>query len=327
MDKKGFFVISLDFELLWGVFDVVDFRKKEEYFRKTRQVVPGILELFSKYDVHATWAVVGMLFNRDWEEWKKNFPKNLPHYNNSTLSAYAFGEHNSAEVSEEIVFAPEIIQNLKKIRGQEIATHTYSHYYCLEQGQTPLDFKADLEKTLELSQKAGIQIKSLVFPRNQLKKEYLEICKELGIQNVRSNPSSWYWKDTLSEAFLTKAARSGDAYLPFGKKSYSIKVPNPSDPIEQMASRFLRPVEENSILRKFKLERIEQEMKVAAKKNEVYHLWWHPHNFGGKPEESLKDLERILKYFDHLREKYGFQSHNMAEVGDILRFQKVERKH
>ena len=318
MNKNGNLVISLDFELLWGVFDIVNHKEKIDYFEKTREVIPEILHLFAKYKVHATWAVVGMLFNKDWEEWRKNFPATLPEYKKSELSAYRFGQKESFQIPEESVFAPEIIGKLNHVEGQEIATHTYSHYYCLEDGQDPSDFKADLEKTIEMGRKAGIEIKTLVFPRNQLKQEYLNICGQLGIKNVRSNPSSWYWRDTLSEALLTKVARSGDAYLPFGKKSYSLLTGAKEFPIEQKASRFLRPVENNRVLRKLKLNRIKQEMEVAARKKEIYHLWWHPHNFGDKPEESLKDLSRILEKFDQLRLDDDFQSLNMKEIGEIV---------
>ena len=318
MSKNGYLVISLDFELLWGVFDVVNHVEKKEYFKNTRQVIPEILDLFSEYRVHATWAVVGMLFNKDWEEWRKNFPASLPHYKKSELSAYVFGEQESSKIPEENVFAPDIIKEINKMAGQEIATHTYSHYYCLEEGQEPSDFEADLQKAIEVARAEGIELESLVFPRNQLKQEYLAICKQLGIKNVRSNPSSWYWKDTLSEALYTKAARSGDAYLPFGKKSYNQKEILKMRPKEQKASRFLRPVENNSVLRELKLKRIEQEIEVAAREKEIYHLWWHPHNFGDKPEESLRDLRRILEKFGQQRQKFDFQSLNMKEIGQLI---------
>ena len=318
MNKNGNLVISLDFELLWGVFDVVNHKEQYEYFRKTREVIPEILNVFSHYKVHATWAVVGMLFNGDWKEWRHNFPKTLPDYKKSELSAYVFGQQESSKIPEEIVFAPDIIKVINNVVGQEIATHTYSHYYCLEEGQDYLAFKADLEKAKELAGKVGIEVESLVFPRNQLREEYLEICSQLGIRNVRSSPSSWYWKDTRSDAFFTKAARSGDAYLPFGKKSYKLETSWERHPIEQKASRFLRPVENNKVFRELKLKRIEQEIEMAARKKEVYHLWWHPHNFGDRPEESLKDLNRILRKFDQHRSSDGFQSLNMKEVGELI---------
>lgn len=319
MDRNGYLVISLDFELLWGIFDVVDYKKKMKYFENTRETIPAILQLFSKYDIHATWAIVGMLFNKDWNEWKNNTPNLLPDYLNSNLSAYDFG--NSIENLDNInlVFAPQLIELINRVNGQEIGTHTYSHYYCLEPGQNKEQFKADLEKAIEIAEKMEIKLKSLVFPRNQLKKEYLEICADLGIENVRSNPSSWYWRDPLSENVLNKLARSGDAYLPFGNKTYSIAELTKEDdlPLEQKASRFLRPSEGNNLIRKLKLQRIKKEMLRAAKKSQVYHLWWHPHNFGENPKESLKDLKVILEHYNWCKNKYNFHSVNMQELNTI----------
>ncbi len=75
---NGFLVISLDFELLWGVFDKVDYKEKVNYFNNTRKVIPEILNLFSEYQIHCTWATVGMLFNENWTEWQKNLPSTPP---------------------------------------------------------------------------------------------------------------------------------------------------------------------------------------------------------------------------------------------------------
>jgi peptidoglycan/xylan/chitin deacetylase (PgdA/CDA1 family) len=317
---NGYLVISLDFELLWGVFDVVDFEEKRIYFENTRLVIPKILEGFIKHNVHVTWATVGMLFHKNWEEWERNFSGTLPAYSNSKLSAYEFGKTIKPRDTENLCFAPELIREIAQSPGQEIGTHTYSHYYCLEEGQTLASFKADLEKSIELAKKMGIELKSLVFPRNQLREDYLKVCYELGIINVRSNPSSWYWKDPASDSILTKLARTGDAYFPLGKKSYSIKevIKNPNLPLEQKAGRFLRPVECNSILHKLKIRRIKMEMTLAAKNNEIYHLWWHPHNFGDNPLQSIQDLKSVLTHFEKLREKFNFQSANMCEIGKLV---------
>src|SRR5690606_15533154 len=91
-NRNGALVISLDFELLWGVFDQIKLEEKGDYFQNTRRVIPQILEIFKNYNIHATWATVGMLFNKDWKEWGSNIPKNLPSYKNKDLSAYFFGE-------------------------------------------------------------------------------------------------------------------------------------------------------------------------------------------------------------------------------------------
>lgn len=317
---KGHFVISLDFELLWGVFDLVDPDEKRIYFKNTREVIPQILTVFEQHKIHATWAIVGMLFNKNWQEWEENIPESLPLYDNTKLSAYQFGKGISSSGNESLIFAPQLIEEIHSTYGQEIGTHTYSHYYCMEQGQDKDQFTADLKKAIEVARNMNIELKSLVFPRNQLRKEYLEICFQLGIKNVRSNPSSWYWQDTQSTSLLTKIARSGDAYFPLGNKAYTIAGMDLKKglPLEQKASRFLRPVEGNGLLRKLKLNRLKREMTVAAKNKEIYHLWWHPHNFGEHPGESLNDLKLILEHFEKLRKKYNFQSANMEEIGSLL---------
>jgi hypothetical protein len=51
--------------------------------------------------------------------------------------------------------------------GQEIGTHTFSHYYCLEPGQQPEQFEDDLKAAIAVSKAKGIDTKSIVFPRNQ----------------------------------------------------------------------------------------------------------------------------------------------------------------
>src|SRR5680860_48500 len=144
MHDNGFLVISLDFELLWGVFDKVDYKEKEAYFNNTREVIPEILGLFSKHHIHSTWATVGMLFNKNWEEWRGNVPESLPNYKNTDLSAYDYGKTINSPETEFYCFAKDLILQIQNTTGQEIGTHTYSHYYCLEEGQTLASFKVCL---------------------------------------------------------------------------------------------------------------------------------------------------------------------------------------
>ncbi len=316
--KNGTLIISLDFELLWGIFDKVDYREKEIYFKNTREVIPQILNLFAEYGIHCTWATVGMLFNENWDEWNSNFPDVLPDYENEKLCAYKFGRIIQSKATEKMCFAPDLIREISNTPGQEIGTHTYSHYYCLENGQNTHSFRADLEQVIKVASELDIELHSLVFPRNQLNGEYLEICAELGIKTVRSNPSSWYWKDTEKNKLIHKIFRTGEAYMGINDKSYKIsnlKNENKS-PLSQLASRFLRSHSSISLLNKLRLKRIKSEMTKAAKYNEVYHLWWHPHNFGNNPQENLKALRLILIHYQSCKEKYNFESKNMDGIYD-----------
>lgn len=317
--NRGYLIISLDFELAWGVFDVLDPVEENKYFLQTREVIPDILRLFNEYEIRATWATVGMLFNESWKEWENNIPEVVPNYKKRELSAYEFGKSIIGPSTEDFCFAPDLIQQISQTPGQEPATHTYSHYYCLEEGQTAESFDKDLEKAVAVASAINVELKSLVFPRNQFAADYLQICNKHGITNVRTNPTAWYWKKADSNSILDKMGRTGDAYVNFGKKSYSSEqlLKAQGTPLQQKASRFFRPVEENEKLRKLKINRIKTEMERAAKNQEIYHLWWHPHNFGSRPQDSMNDLKEILSHFEILKTKYNFKSGNMADIGKL----------
>ncbi len=314
-EKTGNLVISLDFELLWGVFDKVEWQDKIDYFNNTRKVVPEILALFEEYSISCTWACVGMLFNSNWDEWEQNIPNIIPDYENRKLSAYEFGKSIKSKRTELLCFAPDIIQRIHNSPKQEIGTHTYSHYYCLEAGQDQRSFKADITTAKRMAENMNISLSSLVFPRNQLNKKYFETCNDLRIASVRSNPDAWYWEETQKDTLTQKIFRTGDAYIGRNNKSYKLSDIDRMNNISiQPASRLLRPFSGNRVFNDLKLKRILKEMTHAAQNGQIYHIWWHPHNFGTNPENNLQDLINILEVYKKLNLMYNFSSVTMAEI-------------
>jgi hypothetical protein len=67
-NNKGVFVISLDYELLWGVWDVKDVEKYGNNIIGVKAVIPRLLELFSRHDLKVTFATVGILFAKNKNE-------------------------------------------------------------------------------------------------------------------------------------------------------------------------------------------------------------------------------------------------------------------
>ena len=176
--KKGALVISLDFELVWGLFDHITIQDKVTYFDNTLKVIPRLLDIFGKNNIHVTWATVGMLFNENWEEWFSNIPVDKPTYENQKLNPYSYGEQHSKSGLDRFFFAPQHIKAIQSVKGQEIGSHTYSHYYCLEKGQTQAQFDSDLQRAVKVANKFSIKMESLVFPRNQFNESYLEVCQK-----------------------------------------------------------------------------------------------------------------------------------------------------
>ena len=90
-------------------------------------------------------------------------------------------------------------------------------------------------------------------------------------------------------------------------------------PFNISSSRFLRPYSQwLARLEPLRLTRILSDMSYAAQNGLVYHLWWHPHNFGIYQEENLKFLQAILDHFTKLKDTYGMESLNMNELSAIL---------
>jgi hypothetical protein len=90
---------------------------------------------------------------------------------------------------------------------------------------------------------------------------------------------------------------------------------NISTPLNIPSSRFLRAYNQTLHLFEWlKLRRIKKAMTYAAENKLVYHLWWHPENFGRNLEKNLKLLEDILEHYTYLRKTYDFQSITMGEL-------------
>jgi peptidoglycan/xylan/chitin deacetylase (PgdA/CDA1 family) len=319
---KGSFVVSLDLELMWGVRDVTT---KEEYGNSiigVREVLPKMLDIFNEFQINATFATVGFLFFESKEELLKMIPENKPNYKNSNLSPYS--EIDSIGENERLdpyYYGMNLINLIKK-DNHEISTHTFSHYYCLEDGQNGDDFEDDIIHAINIAKKRGIELKSIIFPRNQFNSEYLQVCKKHGILSYRGNESSWIYKASKGDqqSLFKRFIRLADSYINItGDNIYDYKKIKQTIPLNIPSSAFLRPYnKKNSFLESLRLRRIKKGMSLAAKKNKVFHLWWHPHNFGINQKENLSFLNEILKHYSVLKNKYGFQSITMNSLADKL---------
>lgn len=324
IDKKGYLVISLDFELFWGMFDKVTLAEYGENVIGERTAIPRMLELFKKYGIHATWATVGMLMTRNKNELRSFLPpKHLqPTYEDQRVSSYHYLETNPIgenETDDQYHFGPSLVKMIQDTPYQEIGNHTFSHYYCIDGNENDSSiFARDLEAHKAISQTYGITTESIIFPRNQMSLEALTVCNEFGIRSYRGNENHILYqprKDT-AQSSLIRAFRLLDHYINIsGYHTYSLPHGEDGLPRNIPASRFFRPW--NKVLRFFeplRLRRIKNAMTYAAKKGEIFHLWWHPHNLGINQEQNFKNLEAILKHFAHLQKTYGMQSASMRDI-------------
>ncbi len=314
----GTLIVSLDFELYWGMLDVCSLEEYQDNVLGGRKAIPQILEIFQKYGIHATWATVGFLFAENKEELRDYFPSGAlrPGYAQAELDPYPWFEtigENEAEAP--CFFAPSLIRCVAQTPGQEIGSHTFCHYYCREKGQTPAQFAADLKAAKAIAKNHGYDLTSVILPRNQCEPEYTQVLRSCGFTAYRDEENDWI-HEKIKFRPLMRALRLADVYFPLtGQGGYH---PEKEEGIWNLVgSRMFKPVfPALSCLERLKIHRIKMQMKHAAKKGLTFHLWWHPHNAGAHTQAYLAQLEEVFSYYAFLRDKYGMESKNMREAAE-----------
>lgn len=319
----GSLVISLDFELMWGILDHDDPMAYKDNIAGVWEAVPEMLRLFEEHHIHATWGIVGMLSNHSIEECKKNIPEVLPSYEDENLSAYAHFE-GLGKCDAKYLFAPELIKRIVGTKHQEIACHTYSHYYCSEKGQLEREFRYDLKKARESLSPYNAHVTSLILPRNQVNEKYADVMRAEGVVNYRGNEKAWMYgacESKKSKGWIRRLLRLLDRYVEVGGHhcyGYS-EIPDSHGLNNIRSSRFFSPYsKKRRILEPIRMHRIKKQMKYAAVHRKVFHIWWHPHNFGINRKENFSNLAEILGYYDFLKKRYGMKSLGMGELGERL---------
>jgi len=313
---NGTFMVSLDFELFWGMLDVCALEAYQNNVLGGKKAIPLLLQLFEKYGIHATWATVGFLFGDNFEEVSRFFPGLRPGYTDRTLDGYGwFDKIGDNEETAPCFYGPGLLEIIAGTPGQEIGSHTFCHYYCREKGQTVEEFEADMCAAKAIAMSKGYDVTSVILPRNQCEPEYTEVFRKLGFTAYRDEENDWI-HERIKFRPLLRILRLLDVYFPLtGQGGY---VPQNEDGIwnlvgSRMYKPIFRPLE---FLEGLKLHRIKRQMLHAAKNGLTFHLWWHPHNIGVRTEEHLAQLEEIFQYYTQLKETYGMQSLNMREAAE-----------
>lgn len=324
-NTHGSLVISLDYELMWGV---RDYTTPEEYGQTNVKQVPEVIarlqQLFSKYGVHATFATVGFIFCKDKEDAIAHSPALKPTYDIKDFSPYD-DEYleNIEDKHNSLFFSPETIDSLQADPNIEVGTHTFCHYYCWHDGQTLEQFDADIKHACILAEERNLKLKSIVFPKNEVDERYLDICAKHGITVYRGNAKRFYDNKSNKLAyFWQRICRLFDTYMKLGEHSvirYD-EIDLNAKCINIPATRFIRPFTPSlSILEGQRLKHVKDEIEYAAKTNSLYHIWWHPHNFGTYMSQNFAFIEEVLKHYKYCHEKYGMQSYTMAGMADYLK--------
>jgi hypothetical protein len=140
-----------------------------------------------------------------------------PRYENGALSTYHYlSEIGPDEAGDPHWFGASLVDRIAQCLGQEIATHTMSHFYCLEPGASLDSFAADLDAACRVAQARGLTPRSIVFPHNQYGSAHLDIGRSRGICRYRGNPQAWAYRPAPGGRANRAAASVAAGRCPYG---------------------------------------------------------------------------------------------------------------
>ena len=144
--QYGAFVISLDFELLWGVRDKRTIADYGANILGVRQVVPALLDLFAERE-HRLYLGDGRasFFRDEHGDARRSSGAQAATMPVPQISSYHYlAEVGADEERDPYHYGLSLIRRILAYPAQEIGTHTFSHFYCLEEGGDTAAFRADL---------------------------------------------------------------------------------------------------------------------------------------------------------------------------------------
>lgn len=179
--------ISADFELNWA------FRGRAAHLRDSlgateRQNVPYILDLLSEFSMPVTWATVGHLFltscTRDGVHAHRKMPR--PPHNSRWQGDWYRHDPCTDLVRDPLWYAPDLIEQVIRAKvAHEIGSHSFSHIDFSPHTSNRELVKSEIEECRAVMGSHGLQLRSLVYPFNNMGHAYHDLLYQCGIIAVR----------------------------------------------------------------------------------------------------------------------------------------------
>lgn len=286
--ETGRVTISLDTELGWGRIATGGFDEVAEKLDGGKRAIMNLLELFDRYTVPVTWALVGQLFRED-----PASEASIAHYTNQVTS-------DEIPWSRDWWRAPdEITAILDSPMEHEIAAHSATHipYESLSRSEARADLERFAEWTVPMLDEA---VTTWVFPQNQI--AHLHPLVDAGYTCYRGTPP-FLGVDPSPTAFLPRRT--------FGL----IDIPA-SVAFRSYAGR-------SSLLSAIPTSLIVTAMKIgvehAVHRGRVCHIVLHPKDFARSGASLLAPLESFLEYVVAKREAGCLKIQTMGDLASESR--------
>jgi peptidoglycan/xylan/chitin deacetylase (PgdA/CDA1 family) len=261
----GKLTISIDLELAWGFWDILTPEILRLSESRERPICGTLLELFDRYHIPATWAVVAAVLDR----------------------ASAQGRPGN----EASWYAPEIIERIRAAKtSHEIGSHGGRHVYY--DRMSTAEASDDLDFVKQVHRDNGLALESFVFPRNAV--GHLDLVARVGLRTFRGPDTGWVRLAPKLGSRAGKLVTFADKILPIPPapaRAHSngglVDIPGSMLlPGRDGARRFILPAVSRA--------KLAMGLNLARRSGETFHFWFHPCNFYYRAEEQFATLDWFL---------------------------------
>jgi hypothetical protein len=309
----GTFALTFDTELIWGSFDSMTPAVFERRFPDVRGTIERILALLARYEVAATWAVVGHLFLRECRRGDAGLahPELVRPQQRWRPGDWYAADPCSDRQRDPLWYGDDILDLLQGARGgHEIGCHSFGHALYGDPHLTRAAVDADLEACLARAAERGLTLRSFVFPRNV--EGHHEALRAHGFRAYRGADPAWFAR---LPSVLARGGHLVDQTLglppPVRKPSETLpglwNIPGSALLLHRTGPRRVIPMAA-------RLRKARAGLERAASSGGVFHLWTHPFNLAADRTFMLATLEGILQHARAIRDRGGIRIETMAEI-------------
>jgi peptidoglycan/xylan/chitin deacetylase (PgdA/CDA1 family) len=311
MTDRGIFTISIDLELAWGVCDKSIPPSLRASLLRERDIVQRLLDTFAKYDIRATWALVGhlLLSGCEWERGRVHPEITRPVVKNHRRDW--FFQHPTAQ-DDPLWYAKDIIENVRKSSpAQELASHSFCHMPYDETTSHRAAVVGDIDRAKELHNAWGLPFDVFVFPRNKV--GYRELLAAAGIRVYRGHTHRWYYSIPMRS--VRRLCNLLYFFLPLCPPTVNATVDEYGMINVPDSMLLFSPVGLGKLVSPANvLRNAIKGLERAVERREIFHLWFHPANFAHQTDAQFAVLDGILK---HARRLVGSRQLRILPMGDI----------
>jgi hypothetical protein len=261
----GKLTISIDLELAWGVWDHLTPDDLGRAAGDERPICAALIELFDRYRVPATWAVVAALLD----------------------------DKSARAGPKEAWFAPEIVERVALAKaGHEIGSHSGRHIYF--DTASAAEARDDLAYAQQIHRAHGLAFDSFVFPRGMA--GHLDAIAAAGLKVCNHADVGWVEAARALGRGAGKIANLADKLLPIPPRAATIERRGALVHIPKSMLLMGRNGLRRFVLPAVTRTKMRQGLARAQATGGIFHLWFHPSNFYYRGEEQLATLASFLAH-------------------------------